>query len=526
MRRVMPLFPCLCGATLLAQDPSGTVRGIVRDASTGSPLPFAAVVLEPSSPQLGAAADSLGRFVLKDAPVGLFAVKASAVGYEALTVQEVWVRSGKESIVDLALKPSRIELEAVVVGSVDRWWEGRALDARTFTVEQGLRYPAMFQDPARLVAATPGVSSPNDQANHLMVRGNGPNANTWLLEGAEIVSPNHLGNAGTASDLPTLSGGGVNILSAQMLGPSRLRIGVMPAWHGNALGGIMDMELRQGNAQQREWTAQAGLLGIDISTEGPIGRAGKAFHLVNYRYSTLGLLSAMGVDIGEEAITFQDLAFHAGTRIGERGYLRLFGMGGLSSNVFKARTDAAGWVNDKDSRDIAYAGNMGAVGATVLLPLAARAQLRATAAWSAAYQDREETERDTLAIAPPGLAFASLYERKLSGIARVEGSAGARLRYAVGISAMERAIINTLQDTAAGWLLRPFAQATYAINERLEAHAGLAFSHATFYGASLPEPRGGLRARLELLAHLLHRRDVGAVVQVHVRDLRPRLREV
>lgn len=495
--RLILLSACglLASSTLKAQEPAGTLRGVVRDAVSGAPVASAAVVLEPTAPQRGTATDSLGRFVLSGVSVGTYTVKGSAVGFTPLSMAEVWVRSGKETVLDLALQPVSVELEAVVVGAVDRGWDGRSLDARAITVEQGLRYPAMFFDPARLVTATPGVAVPNDQANHLMVRGNGPNANTWLLEGAEIVNPNHLGNAGTASDLPTLSGGGVNILSAQMLGPSRLRTGVMPASHGNALGGIMDMALREGNRDRREWTAQAGLIGIDVSTEGPIGKSGKAFHLVNYRYSTLGLLSAMGVDIGDEAISFQDLAFHAGTRLGERGELRLFGMAGLSSNVFKASTDSALWVNDKDSRDITYTSNMGAAGAKVLLPLGERVFLRATAAWSAAYQDREEKERDTMATAPAGPAFASLYERKLSGIAQVEGGAGARLRYTVGMSAIERATINTLKDTVSTWLLRPFVQGRLSLNDRIELNAGFAWSQATFGNDGVPEPRGGLRLR-------------------------------
>ena len=65
-----------------------------------------------------------------------------------------------------------------------------------------------------------GVVSDNDQANHLVIRGNSPNALSWRLEGVEIVNPNHLSNAGTFGDRATQNGGGVNILSAQMLGNS------------------------------------------------------------------------------------------------------------------------------------------------------------------------------------------------------------------------------------------------------------------------------------------------------------------
>jgi hypothetical protein len=470
-----------------AQEPFGVVRGTVRDAVSGAPLPHAAVVVERTQPQVGAATDSLGSFVIPQVPVGLWSVKASMVGYEAGSVHEVWVRSGKESVLEFVLSPARVELQPVEVDLVDRWQVAHA-GVRLFTVEQGLRYPAMFQDPARMLTAAPGVAAPNDQANHLMVRGNGPLASTWLLEGAEMVSPNHLGNAGTASDLPTLTGGGVSILSAQMLGPSSFRTGSMPASHGNALGGITDLSLRQGNAREREWTVQAGLIGIDLSTEGPITKSGKDFHLVNYRYSTLGLLSAMGVDIGDEAINFQDLSFHAGSRIGERGEWRAFGLGGVSSNVFEAKPDSAQWEFDKDSRDITYASSMGALGATLKLPLGQRSSMRATALWSGAYQERSESEKDTAALAP-WRDFASLYERKLSFVAAAEGPLGKRLHCTAGGSAMERMLVNVLADTAQGWLLRPFAQVRAALPGDFVATVGMGYSHFTYNGSGLLEPR-------------------------------------
>lgn len=488
------LFAMMLACATAAQEPYGVISGVVVDGAGGAPLPGAAVILVPSDPLLGAATDSLGRFRITSVPVGFYTVKAQVLGFGSMVIEETWVRAGKETVLRMALMPSAVQLEGfTVMSSVGEVAD--AFGARAFTVEQGLRYPAMFQDPARLVAGTPGVAVANDQANHLVVRGNSPNANAWLLEGAEIVSPNHLGNAGTASDLPTLSGGGVNILSAQMLGPSRLRTGVSPVMHGNALGGLMDMELRRGNARAREWTAQAGLLGIDISTEGPIGSSGKAFHLVNYRYSTLGLLSAMGVDIGDEVIRFQDLAVHAGTRIGQRGELRFFGMGGNSSNRFRADTDQSTWVFDKDSKDITYSSSMGAGGATAMLPLGQRAVLRTTVAWSAAFQDREESDADTTAWSPSP-TYASLYERKLTSVARMEGSIGTRFRYGGGASAMERVMENVLGDKAAGWLIRPFVHARYDVTEQIEVTAGLARSHFTYDASDLIEPRLGVRWRL------------------------------
>jgi hypothetical protein len=485
-------FPWAAAAD--AQDPKGSVRGTVRDEAGNTLLPLAAVQLFPGEDRLGATTDSLGRYFIGEVPVGLYRLQASMLGYEALMVPEVWVRAGKETVLDLVLAHSVTSLQAVTVSAMGRE-EAAPFGVRTITVEQGLRYPAMFFDPARIATAGPGVAAANDQANHLVVRGNSPNANAWLLEGAEIVNPCHLGNAGTANDRPTLSGGGVNILSAQMLGPSRFRTGAGSAAYGNATGGLMDMELRKGSTQHREWTLQAGLIGIDMSTEGPIGRDGRSFHLVNARWSTLGLLSAMGVGLGDEAIGFQDLSFHAGTALGKRGELRVFGLGGRSSNVHAALRDTADWRYDKDSKDIGYASSMGALGAACAMPLGRDAVLRATVAWSAAYQEREETDHDTR-FEEIAHAFSSMYERKATAVVRVEGTLSARLRYLVGGSAMQRAVANLFGQDAATTLLRPFAQVRYDLTERLQATVGLAYSRYSATRADLPEPRAALRLRL------------------------------
>lgn len=478
---------------LFAQEPRGVVIGSVRDAVTGAPLPSASIMVLRSDPPVGTSTDSLGRFVLRELPVGLHALQAMVIGYAPLTVPEAWVRSGKDCVIHFALEPRPVSLTGIEVSAPPRGGMD-FMDARPFTVEQGLRYPAMFQDPARLVTGTPGIVAVNDQANHLSVRGTSPNATAWHVEGAEIVSPNHLGNAGTASDLPTLSGGGVNMLSAQMLGPSQLRTGVMPVANGNALGGIMDMRLREGSREHREWTAQAGLLGLDLGTEGPIGRSRRAFHLVNYRYSTVGLLSAMGVDLGDEAITFQDLSVHAGTQLGKRGELRVFALGGTSSNVFTAKEDTADWEYDKDSKDITYTSSMGAGGLVLRLPLGERTMLHATGALSAAYQDRKESETDTSAYLPSA-SYAELFERKISGLVRVEHRMGARSSIEAGATALQRSMLNVLNDESNGFLLRPFAQTRIVLSDRVQASIGLGYSMFSPDASSNLEPRANVRWR-------------------------------
>lgn len=205
--------------------------------------------------------------------------------------------------------------------------------AQAFTIEEVRRLPATFYDPARLIALLPGTVQTNDQATHLSVRGNTPNANLWRINGLAIANPNHTSNAGTFYDYPTLGGGGVNALSAQILDNSAFLAAGLPARYGNATGGTFDLRLRPGNHERRQHQLQAGLIGFDGATEGPIGDSGFSY-LVNGRYSFTGLLADAGVDFGGEEIRFSDLNAHLHRKT-ERGEASLFAIAGRSTNVYR-----------------------------------------------------------------------------------------------------------------------------------------------------------------------------------------------
>lgn len=486
VRTVAVLVLVLLGECSIAQLTS-TLSGVVKDEGSQQPLSGATVEVVLTDTVLGTTTGADGAYGFSAVPTGIHALRVRHEGHEAALVPEVWIRSGKAEVVDLTLRASVKQLgEVAVEASAPRMLS--TIGAHTLTVEQSLRYPATFFDPARLATTRPGVATTNDQANHFSVRGNSPVSNAYLLEGAEIVNPNHLSNAGTASDLPVLSGGGVSILSAQMLGTSQLLTGGFGAAYGNALGGIMDMRLRNGATEGQAFTAQAGLLGIDLSTEGPFKKGGRASYLVNYRYSTLGLLSAMGVDLGDERISFQDLSVHVSLPIA-RGSISLFGMGGASSNIFEAK-DSTEWEFDKDSQNIDYTAQMGAAGATLRLALGTKAVWTTTAVIS-----ESDQWRDADGITGPGGFYSIdgkyLYEEKLSVVSHVRGACGTRWTYQVGGSAMERTVENNffLPERIQGWLLRPYAQAGYALSDRVRMEWGLGYAHYTFNSSTAWEPR-------------------------------------
>lgn len=350
---------------------SQTIRGKIIDFVSEQPVIGASVML--INLEKGTQTDADGSFSFGKMPIGRYQVQVSSVGYESQTISELLLESGKEMVLEVRLHTTSKQLGEAVVRATSANLSGAVTSIQNITTEQIFRYPGTYLDPARLATAYAGVANSNDQANGMVVRGNSPNGIQWRLEGVEIVNPNHLSNAGTFSDRITQNSGGVNILSAQLLGNMSFLTGAFPAEYGNALSGVMDMRLRKGNDKKHEFTAQAGLIGVDVAAEGPMGKnkAGSpaASYLINYRYSFTGLLGLMGVTFGGEDIKFQDLSFNLNFPTKKAGTFTVFGMAGLSSNVFKAQRDTTQWEVQKDGFDINYKNRMGAAGLTHNLSL-------------------------------------------------------------------------------------------------------------------------------------------------------------
>ncbi|MBK7287382.1 MAG: TonB-dependent receptor [Flavobacteriales bacterium] len=209
----------------------------------------------------------------------------------------------------------------------------------------------------------------------------------------------------------------------------------------------------------------------------------------------MGILGALGVDLGDEAINFQDLSFHVTMGVGKRGEAHLFGLGGNSSNVFEAIHDTTQWEVDKDSRNIDYRSSMGAVGGSIRVPIGGKNTFTSTIAVSEI--DQERTEERLLSDYSEGSRYdVELSERKLSGVAQVDGAVGARLHYTVGGSAMQQRINTSMDPDLTGWLIRPWLSGRWSFTDRLQATVGLAWSWFTFNDDNTPEPRATLEWRM------------------------------
>ena len=331
-----------------AQTFTQNVKGRVLDQDTKTPLIGAKVILLNTTPMLGATSDKDGYFSIPNVPIDRYDIRITYTGYEDGKMQQVQVASGKELILNIDLAESVKDLDVVTVkanrGKEKPLNDMATVSVRSFNVEETQRYAASFNDPARMAVSFAGVNTSNDASNEIIVRGNSARGMLWRVEGIEIPSPNHFSNGEGGS------GGGISILSSQILGSSDFFTGAFPAEYGNALSGVFDIKFRKGNYQKREYSFQVGILGMQASLEGPFSKKYNGSYLINYRYSTLIMLNAIGLPIVENALVpqFQDLSFNFNLPAGKAGTFTFWGLGGISKAGELAIKDSTQWSKRSD----------------------------------------------------------------------------------------------------------------------------------------------------------------------------------
>ncbi|HEY3403356.1 MAG TPA: TonB-dependent receptor [Ohtaekwangia sp.] len=307
-----------------------TVRGVVVDLSTHSPIPGVSIIIVDSNPLLGATSDADGKFKISHVPVGRTTIRVSSIGYDSKIISNILLGTGKELVLEIPIAESVTAMDEVVITATATGKElssrGDIVSSREFSVEETKRYAGSFGDPARMASGYAGVTGASDESNALIVRGNSPRGVLWRVEGIEVPNPNHFATEGSSNGI-------VSVLSANMIDNSIFLTGAFPAGYGNALSAVFDMALRSGNNERAEHSIQAGLLGIEASTEGPFNARHTSSYLINYRYSTLDILDQLGVDLNAagEFKNYQDVSFKVDVPF-QQGKLSLFGIGGVSKS--------------------------------------------------------------------------------------------------------------------------------------------------------------------------------------------------
>jgi len=505
------IFLCLCPIKSIKAGPdeiTQTIRGKIIDKQSQMTLPGVNVVLLSTDPILGTASDIDGKFKIEGVPVGRHILKVSFLGYEDIILSNLDVTSGKQVVLNLEMEESVVTVEEVVVsanGKASALNQLSTLSTRTFSVEESNRFAGSLNDVSRMATNFAGVRSANDAVNDIVIRGNSPMGLLWRLDGVDIPNPNHFGDGGA-------TGGPVSMLNNNVLANSDFMTGAFPAEYGNALSGVFDLRMRNGNNEKNEFLGQVGFNGFEAGAEGPISRKKGSSFLINYRYSTLQVLKNLGVDFGTGTSTpyYQDLTGKLNFPTKRSGTFSLTALGGISSIDFldsqKDSSDSDGFYDMSDT-DIRNRNKLGIIAFTHKYQIGNNAYSKFTL--SASYTKNsnivDSISTENKRIIP---WYRSNYQRRhYNASFFVNKKFSAKHNARIGIICKikefdmvdsawleEDKIFRTLTDFNGNTIvLQPYVQWQYKINDKITLNTGLHSQYIQYNTKYSIEPRLGLK---------------------------------
>lgn len=513
MKRIIILLIVMAGALLSAAQNNTltqTVRGIVTDEQSGNILADVTVMLEGAQPAIAAISDPKGNFRLVKVPIGRQTIRVSLIGYQDAVVQNIEVTSSKEVVLEIRLKEMIKKLDEVVVTANKQ--KNRALNeaavvsARQFSVDEAVRYSGTRNDPSRMVQNFAGVSGTNDARNDIVIRGNSPSGVLWRMDGIDIPNPNHFSTLGA-------TGGPVSILNTNTLRNSDFLTSAFPAQYGNALAGVFDLRMRNGNNEKYEFLGQMGFNGFELGAEGPINRSSKSSFLVNYRYSMIAAIQALGLSVGTGTTTpyYQDLSFKIHIPTKKAGVFDWFGIGGESHVNFPADGEDNLYAsNDGTLRKRNFTSLTGVTGVThtyFFNPTASGKMTLALSGFQSKYKEEivEQGKEDKTAYdknnrqvkVSAGYTFNKKFSSKnqlTTGITADFNTLQLKQHYIRNGDSVLTSLFNTREKAV---LLKAFANFNHRFTDRLSANLGLYYQQFTFNHTSSIEPRWNIRYQLQ-----------------------------
>ncbi len=207
---------------------TGNLGGLIRMTAAETPLAGAEIVATgPDGVPRHAAADAQGKWSLEGLPPGAYKVHVTAAGFAALDATEQVV-AGEATDVTYRLAPETKGIEVTVRGTRP------PREVTRYTIEQREmeRIPGTSGDALRSIQSLPGVARPPGFAGLLIVRGSAPEDTQIFVDGAAVPLIYHFG--GLSSAIPT-----------ELLDRIDFYPGNFSAQYGQAMGGIVDIALRE-----------------------------------------------------------------------------------------------------------------------------------------------------------------------------------------------------------------------------------------------------------------------------------------
>lgn len=511
LNRFIPAIICLMVLSQFtgqAQVYHQVVYGRVLDSESHQAIVAASVVCETCHPVRGCATDSAGYFKM-EVPVGRHNVTATHIAYLPVTIKDIQAGTGKAVVLNIEMHEQVFQTRDISVnGSYNRWINPMAsVSVRSLRSQDAARYAAGYFDPSRMVTNFAGVAVSNsDDKNEIIVRGNSPRGLLWRLEGIEIPNPNHFANGEGAS------GGSYTAITTNVLSTFDFFTGSFPAEYGNALSGVMDLNLRTGSTEKHEYSVMLSVLGTELSAEGPFKKNSGNSFLADFRIANFKYLKYLGAYTEDELGIIpktKDWVAKATIKTKKAGTFNFFTLGGNSSVGDIATADTEELQKGGDSDEYKESHELAIAGVKHLFDFTDnRSYIRSTLAYTYELTSDINDQVDTTmkktvtyneSFRYPALRFASVISHKLSSGHSVR--AGVSFNCIFGDMFARRLLTGTLYDTlidnrGKGWYSGAWAQWKYKSQNNLETNTGIHVLYSGINRELAVEPRFGLTLQL------------------------------
>ncbi|CAH0994536.1 hypothetical protein EMA8858_00646 [Emticicia aquatica] len=256
-----------------------TLSGVIRQSSNDKPMPRAAIYVDETG--YGSLSDTLGRYQLL-VPKGTFNI---TVSYQGFFTKHQRVDIENNLHMDIIMDEKASDLDEVVISANSASQNVKRLETgvTNLSIKNIKKLPTLLGelDIIKSLFSLPGVASVGEGASGFNVRGGNIDQNLILMDNAPVFNASHLM-------------GFFSVFNPDALRDMNFYRGGIPAQYGGRTASVLNINLKDANAQQFAGQGGVGLVSSRLMLEGPIirdkNKDSRMSFFVASRYSYVGYL--------------------------------------------------------------------------------------------------------------------------------------------------------------------------------------------------------------------------------------------
>lgn len=208
---------------------TGKIRGTVRDAQSGDPLPGVNVIIEGTT--MGASTSLEGIYLILNVRPGIYTLKASMMGYGQMRVEKVRVSVDYTTTIGFELEPAVIDMGEVVTITAERPLVRLDLTSTAAIVGAEEIAEMPVEEFSDVLVTIAGVVKGADNSMH--IRGGRASEIVYMIDGVAVSNP--------------FWGGSVVEVENTAIQEIQVISGTFNAEYGQAMAGIVNIVTKEGS---------------------------------------------------------------------------------------------------------------------------------------------------------------------------------------------------------------------------------------------------------------------------------------